>query len=138
MTTETQQATDLYGRLKPEAIHAARMFLLSRTPPNLQEEMIAAYEADLAQAPTGIPVVVDAPFISQTGSTMSCTLGNWTNAPTSRTYQWKKDGTNVVGATNATYTVLAADVGHVFTCSMVAHNSFGDSAPVLSNAIMAV
>jgi hypothetical protein len=137
MTTPTEAAVDLYGQLKPSAIHAMRDYILSRTPPELQDEMIATFEADLAQAPTGPPTVVDAPFVSQTGSTLNCTLGNWDQAPTSRTYQWKRGATNV-GINAATYTVTAPDRGQSFTCTMVAANAFGSSAPVVSNAIVAV
>lgn len=34
------------------------------------------------------------------------------------TYQWKRDGVNISGATNQTYTLVTADAGHVITCSV--------------------
>ena len=86
------------------------------------------------------PTVVDAPFVSQTGtgvgSTLNCTLGNWNGAPSSRTYQWKKDGVNV-GTNAATYTLVSGDATHLFNCTMTATNGIGTSAPVVSNTVTA-
>jgi len=137
MTTDVQYAQDLYGQLKSQARREAREFILSRTPAFLQEEMIAVFEADMADIADQLqpPVVVDAPFISQTGTTLSCTLGNWEGAPTSRSYQWKIDGANV-GTNAATYTRAVGDVGKTATCVMVATNGAGASAPATSNAII--
>jgi len=139
MTTDVQYAQDLYGQLKSQARREAREFILSRTPAFLQEEMIAVFEADMADIADQLqpPAVVDAPFISQTGTTLSCTLGNWEGAPTSRSYQWKIDGANV-GTNAATYTRVVGDVGKTATCVMVATNGAGASAPVTSNAIIVV
>lgn len=136
MTTDVQAATDLYGQLKPMARRVAREYVLSRTPANLQDEMISVFEADMADIADQLqpPVVVDVPFISQAAAILSCTLGNWEGAPTSRTYQWKIDGTNV-GTNAATYTRVVGDVGKTATCVMVASNTAGASAPVTSNAI---
>jgi hypothetical protein len=139
MTTDVQYAQDLYGQLKSQARREAREFILSRTPAFLQEEMIAVFEADMADIADQlqVPVVIDAPFISQAGAVISSTLGNWEGSPTSRSYQWKIDGTNV-GTNAATYTRIAGDVGKTATCVMVATNTAGASAPVTSNAITVI
>src|SRR5690606_13340074 len=42
-------------------------------------------------------------------------------------YQWQKDGVDIEGETNNTYTVLLADVGSVLTCSVTGSNSFGSN-----------
>ena len=136
-----QDAQSLYTQMKPQARQAARNYLLSRTPWWLQEEMIQAFEADMADISDQlqVPVVIDRPFISQTGagvaSTLFCTLGNWEGAPTSRSYQWKRGATNV-GTNSPNYTVTAPDVGQNFTCTMVATNGAGASAPTVSNVIV--
>lgn len=136
MTTDVQWAQSLYDQLKPGARGAARDYVLSRTPATLQDEMITIFQADMQAAADEIapPTIIDAPFISQTGAVLSCTLGNWYGSPNSRTYQWKIDGTNV-GTSVATYTRVAGDVGKTATCVMTATNIAGTSAPVTSNPI---
>lgn len=133
MTTQVQEAQDLYNRLKPLAIREARNYVMSRTANRLVDEMAAIIDADIP--PTDPPTVIDAPFISQAGTVISCTLGNWNGAPSTRSYQWKIDGANV-GLNQATYTRIAGDIGKVATCAMTATNAIGTSAPVLSNAIV--
>lgn len=139
MTTDVQDAQDRYNYLKPAAIRSARTYVMTRTPHHLQDEMAAIIDADIPVVDP--PSVIDAPFISQTGtgvgSTLNCTLGNWNGAPTSRTYQWKKDGTNV-GTSTAAYTVATGDPTHLFTCTMTATNSSGTSGPTTSNTITCV
>jgi hypothetical protein len=137
MTTDVQTAQSLYDKLKPLALAQPREYIRVRTPPHLQDEMAAIISADMP--PTLPPVVVDAPYVSQTGtgvgSTMNCTLGNWENTPSTRTYQWKRGITNV-GTNAASYTVTAPDIGTTFTCVMTATNGVGTSAPVTSNSVV--
>jgi hypothetical protein len=136
MTTQVQEAQDLYNRLKPEAVRAARAFVMARTARHLQDEMAAIIDADIP--PVDAPTVIDAPFISQAGagagSTLSCTLGNWNGAPTARVYQWVVAGV-VVGTNSPNYTVVAGDVGKTVVCNMVATNGVGASGAVQSNTI---
>jgi hypothetical protein len=137
MTTQVEAATLLYAQLKPAAVRAARSYVMERTPHELQEEMAVLIDADVP--PTDAPVVIDAPFVGQTGtgvgSTLNSTLGNWTGAPTSRVYQWKR-GATVVGTNSPNYTVTAPDIGQSFTCTMIASNGVGASLPVVSNAVI--
>jgi len=140
MTTEVQAATLLYSQLKPKALGAYRDYILKRTPANLQEEMPAVIDTDISNSASAAvaPVVVDPPYISQTGtgvgSTLACTLGNWNGTPTSRTYQWKRGATNV-GTNSPSYTVVAGDIGQTMTCVMTATNGSGTSPPTISNPI---
>ena len=63
---------------------------------------------------------------AQVGSLLSCTQGTWTGqAPITYVYQWKADTVNIAGATNATYTTLAGDVGKTITCRVTASNVGG-------------
>jgi hypothetical protein len=135
MTTDVQDAQLRYTYLKPVAIRSARDYVMSRTPHHLQDEMAAIIDADIP--PVDPPTVIDAPFISQAGTVISCTLGNWNGAPSARTYQWKIDTTNV-GLNQPTYTRVAGDVGKVATCVMTATNANGTSGPTTSNAIVVV
>ena len=80
------------------------------------------------------PTITGTPAV---GQTLSCSPGVWFNAPTSYTYQWKRDGTVISGATSATYVVVAGDLGHTITCTVTATNAFG-STPATSNAVSIV
>lgn len=138
MTTQTEEAQDLYRQLKPAATRVAREYVMKRTPAYLQEEMPGVIDAALADAVSAAtaPVNVDAPAISQPGPlTLFCTLGNWTGAPTSRTYQWKRDGVNV-GTNSPNLTITVADYGHVYTCVQTATNAAGTSPPITSNILI--
>jgi hypothetical protein len=90
-------------------------------------------------APTPPPSVVDTPHIGApalaVGEVASCTMGNWTNEPTSYGYLWARDGVPIEGATGETYTFTPADVGASMTCQLTATNDAGSSAPAMSNAI---
>lgn len=84
-----------------------------------------------AMARHPIPHNTAPPVISGTatvGFTLASTAGNWTNHPTSYTYQWKRDGVNIAAATSSTYLLVSADATHLITCVVTAHNSFGASS----------
>ena len=89
---------------------------------------------------TGIPVNTVAPVISGTttlGSVLTTTNGTWTAKPSATfTYQWKRNGSNIIGATNSTYTLVVADSAANITCEVTATNDFG-SASAISNTITA-
>jgi len=47
---------------------------------------------------------------SVVGSVLTVTVGTWTPAPTAFTYQWRKNGVAIAGATGKTYTIAPRDV----------------------------
>ena len=53
--------------------------------------------------------------------------------PAETTYQWKRDGSDIGGATAATYTLVTADVGAVITVEIQFPDSRGTTETVLSN-----
>jgi hypothetical protein len=94
---------------------------------------IATLTAGLAGA-QGAPVNVDVPYVSQTGATLFCTMGNWSGEPTSYAYAWDMDGV-AAGGTDPTYAVQSGDVGKSATCAVTATNAQGSTAAPMSNAV---
>jgi LPXTG-motif cell wall-anchored protein len=65
---------------------------------------------------------------AQVGQTLTVSTGTWTGiSPTSYTYQWhhcdSDPCTDITGATNATYELVAADIGHMIGATVTAHVS---------------
>ena len=70
----------------------------------------------LSVGPIAAPVIANTapPTVTgtaQVGQRLTSTNGTWTNAPTSFTRQWLRDGSPIAGATGATYDLVAADQG---------------------------
>src|SRR5207302_8179675 len=58
------------------------------------------------------------------GAQLSCSPGIWrANPEPTFTYQWKREGTAISGATAATYKVVEADQGRSLTCVVTAVNA---------------
>ena len=75
------------------------------------------------------------PTISGTttfGQTLTSTTGTWSNSPT-YSYQWSRSATsggsysNISGAINSTYTLVAADVGQYLKSTVTATNASGSA-----------
>jgi hypothetical protein len=71
---------------------------------------------------------------AQQGQTLTEVHGSWSNSPTSYSYQWEdcdSSGSNctpIAGATNQTYSLTSADVGHTIRVSESATNAGGTGA----------
>lgn len=67
------------------------------------------------------------------GAVLTAYEGVWSGSPIF-TYQWKKAGTNIAGATSKTYTIVGGDSGAALTVAVTGTNSAGNatatSAPV--------
>lgn len=87
----------------------------------------------------GAPLNLSSPTASgapEVGGDLSVTNGTWTGEPTSFARAWLRDGTAIGGgATTATYTTVAADIGAMISAQVIATNAGGDSAPAVSNEI---
>jgi hypothetical protein len=99
-----------------------------------------------ASPPPPAPTNTTPPAISGTdteGDTLKASTGAWTGSPTSYAYQWQACNTsgtscaNILGATAATYTLAASDVGHRLRVTVTAVNA-GGSTPASSNATATV
>jgi uncharacterized repeat protein (TIGR02543 family) len=96
------------------------------------------------------PVNTAAPSISGSttqGSTLSVTTGSWNSdpayapeplLPATYTYQWKRAGVNISGATSSTYTTVVADIGNSITCTVTANNYRGATPANSSNGITVI
>jgi hypothetical protein len=88
------------------------------------------------------PQYTQGPIISgnnNVGATVSVSAGLWTQdiayAPTSYSYQWKRNGSDIAGATGSSYTTTASDSGQTLTATVTAINQRGTS---LSNSINSI
>ena len=64
-------------------------------------------------------------------------VGSWTGYPAPEfSYQWKRNGSNIAGATTQSYTRTASDAGADLTCDVTASNSSG-STSAITNAVTA-
>jgi hypothetical protein len=89
-----------------------------------------------AQPPvnTALPAITGT---AQVGQNLTCSNGTWTNTPTGYTYEWRRAGTPIAGATTNSYIPVVGDVGSQLTCAVSASNA-GGSATATSNATSAV
>ena len=84
------------------------------------------------------PTNTVAPVVSGTeteGETLSCTEGTWAGEGSiTYAYQWRRDGSNIGGATSATYDLTGDDVDAMIDCRVTATDDNG-AASVNSNAV---
>jgi hypothetical protein len=77
----------------------------------------------------GALVLVSNPVISGTatvGETLTSTTGVFTGKPViSYAFQWRRNGSNIVGATTNTYVLVSADYNTNIDCVVTATNSIG-------------
>lgn len=71
---------------------------------------------------------------ARVGRTVTCRPGSWTALPSSFGIKWLRDGSQV--SKGRTRTLTSGDQGHAISCSVVAHNPYGTSAPVSSPSRM--
>jgi hypothetical protein len=72
-----------------------------------------------------------APVVSGSGlvgGELTCDPGTWSGTPPPIfTYQWKRNGVDIPGETNSTYTSVEADLGQFITCTVTATNIKGST-----------
>lgn len=74
------------------------------------------------------PINAVAPSISRTGAALTASDGTWTGTePITISRQWTRNGTDIVGATGATYNVPASDAGALFGLVVTASNVAGSA-----------
>lgn len=65
--------------------------------------------------------------IAQVGQTLTVNVGGWSGSPVF-TYQWKKDGVNIAGATTKTYVPVVGDIAATITVTVTGTNSSGNAS----------
>jgi hypothetical protein len=61
--------------------------------------------------------------------------GTWVGTnPITYTYQWKRNGINIIGETNSTYTTVLADLGQTISCEVTATNIIGSTSAISDTA----
>jgi RHS repeat-associated protein len=92
----------------------------------------------------GPPINTVAPAISPdeavAGGRIETSTGSWDNtlcnpAPTSYSYQWKRDGAAIAAATAASYFPIDADVDHVLAVTVTACNAYDCALITASNSV---
>lgn len=64
---------------------------------------------------------------AKVGQTLTALPGKWSGSPIF-TYQWKRNGTNIAGATEDTYIPIGADVGNALTVAVTGTNTAGNAS----------
>jgi hypothetical protein len=57
------------------------------------------------------------------GQKLTAIVGSWTPSPVSLSYQWKRGGAAISGATGKSYTLRAADAGRTITVAVTGKKS---------------
>lgn len=86
---------------------------------------VAGYPSGASPVNTGLPAISGLNVVTRL---LDVSNGTWTNSPTSYTYQWKRDGANISGATSANYRLVQADIGAIITCTVTAINGSGSAS----------
>jgi hypothetical protein len=69
------------------------------------------------------------------GELFTVNNGTWTGIlPITYTYQWKRNGTNIIGETNSIYTTVLADSGQTISCEVTANNITGSNSAISNTA----
>lgn len=85
---------------------------------------------DVTQSASAAPVNVTKPAIAgiaQVNQVLTAYPGVWTGGG-AITYQWKNEGANISGETNATYTPVVGDIGENITVTVTRTNSEGNAS----------
>lgn len=100
-----------------------------------------ATSATVAGKPGAGPVALSSPQISgsgQVGTTLTATLPQWDPAETAVTMQWRRNGTNISGATGQTYVVTPNDLNTSITLVATGTLPGRTPTPSVSNEISGV
>lgn len=107
-------------------------------PFNTLPPLTIDYENAKFAAPvnTADPFIDYSDFVGVGGNLKVYDNGQWISIlPLTFTYQWKRNGIDIVGETNYQYTTVLADLGQTITLEVTATNVLG-SASAISNSVI--
>lgn len=84
---------------------------------------------------TGTPTISGTATV---GQVLTAATGTWAPTPDSYTYQWKRAGSPVSGATSSTYTLVAADAGSAMSVTVSAVKATYNTTSATSSATSTV
>ena len=113
--TYTVHAVDLGTALRVR-VHGEKAGYASQT--KVSEASNPVHPGQLSPTPT--PVVTGALIV---GFTLHTTPGTWGPAPVVLTYQWRRDGVNIIGATGPNRVITLGDRGHRLSVAVTGHRS---------------
>ncbi len=131
----------VYDTYVPVGDDVGHTLVLRETASNNAGPSLPAVSAPTAVVTASAPVSLSAPKITgdaRQGATLAVTHGGWTNQPSAYSERWLRCDDQGAGCaaltTAATYTLVAADVGHTLVVEETASNAGGDSSPARSAA----
>lgn len=74
---------------------------------------------------TGLPFIIGTP---QVGNTLMSSSGTWSGSAATYTFQWKRGGVAISGATTSSYLLVSADLAAMITVTVTATNTAGNAS----------
>jgi len=96
----------------------------AKLKPN-QPRMLAVDEEMVIPANTVLPVITGATVV---GNTLLTSSGSWSGTTAAYTYQWKRGGVNIGGATTSSYLLVSADLAAMISVTVAATNTAGSAS----------
>jgi GH25 family lysozyme M1 (1,4-beta-N-acetylmuramidase) len=122
--------------------------VLGVTAQTLSGAVVAASPATVAVVAGGAtvarPVATSLPTVTgtpQAGQTLTSSVGTWSGAPTSFTYQWRRCDVSgaqciaIVGATTSTYTLSPGDIGSTVSLVVTATGKGGSTSSMATTTV---
>jgi RHS repeat-associated protein len=125
----------------PAGVDVGATIEVEESATNVEGESSPAVSSPTAVVTPAPPVEIWPPVVeglARAGETLTETHAGWNNEPTSFTYQWERcdrEGGNctlIDGATEQSYELRGADVGHTVKVIETAENAGGESEPAVS------
>jgi hypothetical protein len=120
----------------PDPIHDGKLLLVELTVTSTDPMYPAITIVKVARAATSTIEWTSEPYLNgggNVGQTLEFTGGTWTMPNPTLTYQWRRNGVPIVGATAASYSATSADISKTLSLSVTASKTnFGSATTVVT------